>query len=632
MTQNKRKMRKHELKKQAFLAGLTTMAVGAVALSSGHVQADEQVSSSNPSTDVSLVTRQEANQTISDIQSNPENQEQDRDTTDNQVQAENKEQAQATGNQVGQSSTDESQTGLESQEVSEAGTQAESATSPAQVTPIETEVNKEEVRPNQEENSTVKRASLSTTVVKPATASADSTYTLPVQGPISAGFNGYPGHGGIDFAVPEGTPVHAARDGVVKIAGANHPWMGWQGGNAVLIQHPDGVHTGYAHLSRIIVAVGQQVSQGQIIGYSGRTGLVTGPHLHFEMLPANPNFSNGYSGRIDPTSYIANAPFKASPTPTDNRSEVDKLAARTGRTISDGDYVIASTLDTNFGLDINDSNFQNGSNVQLSNNISDSRAIFNIHYLGDGYYKIIHKKSGKAVDAGDGGSKNGANIQLYDDNGSDYQKWIIKPSWNSNSFEIISKKSGLNVDITERNISNGTNIELYEKTTSGAQQFRFISLDNDAKRTIADGDYHIVSALDDNMVLDVPYNTSEDNTQVQIFTKKTDQNDNQIFKVKYLNNDYYSITTKTTNKMIDDTGNGAFNGNKISIITPNGSESQQWIIRASAINGFFEIVSKRKNQVLDVTGAKASPETKVQLYARNNTKSQAWKFVPVKKD
>ncbi|EFQ56642.1 RICIN domain-containing protein [Streptococcus downei] len=622
MTRNKRKMRKHELKKQAFLAGLTTMAVGAVALSSGYVQADEQVSSSNPSSDVSLVTGQEANQTISDIQSNPENQEQARDTTDNQVQAENKEQAQATGNQVGQSSTDESQTGLESHEISGTGVQAESETDPTQVTPIETEVNKEAGQ----ENSTVKRASV-VAVVERKTANTVS----------AARGDDYPAY-----------LKNAAPDSVID------PWRlynrectsftAWrlQSVNGFTIPGAYGNGGQWGYRAR---REGYRVDNNPAIGSVG--WLDDGSYGHVawisnvmgdnvEIEEYNYGYTHNYHRRVAHksafTGYIHFKDLAVVSKPSDGRYDVESLAPATDRTLSDGDYVIASTLDTNFGLDINDSNFQNGSNVQLSNNISDSRAIFNIHYLGDGYYKIIHKKSGKAVDAGDGGSKNGANIQLYDDNGSDYQKWIIKPSWNSNSFEIISKKSGLNVDITERNISNGTNIELYEKTTSGAQQFRFISLDNDAKRTIADGDYHIVSALDDNMVLDVPYNTSEDNTQVQIFTKKTDQNDNQVFKVKYLNNGYYSITTKTTNKMIDDTGNGAFNGNKVSIITPNGSESQQWIIRASAINGFFEIVSKRKNQVLDVTGAKASPETKVQLYARNNTKSQAWKFVPVKKD
>ena len=272
MTRNKVKMRKHELRKQAYLAGLATMTVGALALSSGFVHADEQTATSGPSDEVNLVTKQETNQ-AGNVQASQE--------------AENTEgnsEIQEPRKQVNQEPSAENQVATESEKVSEITGENVQAESEASSSAITTEVS--EVSSREGEGSAIKKASVSTTVTKPATVAADSTYTLPVQGPISAGFDGYPGHGGIDYAVPEGTPVHAARDGVVKVAGANHPWMGWQGGNAVLIQHPDGMHTGYAHLSRIIVSVGQQVSQGQVIGYSGSTGLVTGPHLHFEMLPA----------------------------------------------------------------------------------------------------------------------------------------------------------------------------------------------------------------------------------------------------------------------------------------------------------------------------------------------------------
>ncbi|WP_241154245.1 peptidoglycan DD-metalloendopeptidase family protein [Streptococcus tangpeifui] len=272
----------------------------------------------------------------------------------------------------------------------------------------------------------VKRASVAATVVKPVTAATDSTYTLPVQGPISAGFNGYPGHGGIDYAVPEGTPVHAARDGVVKVAGANHPWMGWQGGNAVLIQHPDGMHTGYAHLSRIIVSVGQQVSQGQVIGYSG-SSLVTGPHLHFEMLSTNPNFRNGYSGRIDPTPYISNASFQASPTPSVNRYNVAELAAQTDKTISDGDYHIVLASNPEFGIDVSGAGSANGTNIQLYRNTTFDNQVFTVSYLGGGYYKLIHKTTGKALDVAGGSSASGTNVQLYFRNGSKSQAWKFVP-------------------------------------------------------------------------------------------------------------------------------------------------------------------------------------------------------------
>jgi murein DD-endopeptidase MepM/ murein hydrolase activator NlpD len=85
-------------------------------------------------------------------------------------------------------------------------------------------------------------------------------------------------HKGVDYAAPTGTPIHAAGDGVIKFRG----WMRGYG-NFVVIQHNQSISTAYGHMSRFASEhVGQHVSQGQVIGYVGMTGLATGPHLHYE--------------------------------------------------------------------------------------------------------------------------------------------------------------------------------------------------------------------------------------------------------------------------------------------------------------------------------------------------------------
>lgn len=85
-------------------------------------------------------------------------------------------------------------------------------------------------------------------------------------------------HQGVDIAVSIGTTVRASSGGKVITAG----WVSGYG-NAVYIQHADGVVTRYGHLSRILVSVGETVTQGERIALSGNTGNSTGPHLHFEM-------------------------------------------------------------------------------------------------------------------------------------------------------------------------------------------------------------------------------------------------------------------------------------------------------------------------------------------------------------
>lgn len=84
-------------------------------------------------------------------------------------------------------------------------------------------------------------------------------------------------HLGTDFAAPTGTPARTVGDGVVEFAGTQNGY-----GNVVFIRHRNGHETVYAHLSKISVQRGQNVSQGQTIGLVGATGWATGPHLHFE--------------------------------------------------------------------------------------------------------------------------------------------------------------------------------------------------------------------------------------------------------------------------------------------------------------------------------------------------------------
>lgn len=99
---------------------------------------------------------------------------------------------------------------------------------------------------------------------------------------------GIHGKNGVDLAAPTGTPTIAAASGTVIFAR-----NGWNGayGNLVIIRHPNGVETLYAHLSKISTRSGAKVEKGEIIGYVGSTGRSTGPHLHFEVKGAK-NFTN----------------------------------------------------------------------------------------------------------------------------------------------------------------------------------------------------------------------------------------------------------------------------------------------------------------------------------------------------
>ncbi len=115
------------------------------------------------------------------------------------------------------------------------------------------------------------------------------TYAGYYQRPINGGrrSQGFHGYNGVDLAAPIGTPIYAAADGTVIISRT-----GYNGGYGtyVVVSHPNGTQTVYAHMSKIAVRVGQNVEQGQIIGAVGNTGKSTGPHVHFEIRGAKNPF------------------------------------------------------------------------------------------------------------------------------------------------------------------------------------------------------------------------------------------------------------------------------------------------------------------------------------------------------
>jgi murein DD-endopeptidase MepM/ murein hydrolase activator NlpD len=135
----------------------------------------------------------------------------------------------------------------------------------------------------------------------PPGAQAPATWVSPVEhyrltaGFASTGTHWAHRHTGQDFAVPVGTPVRAVGDGIVILAGCGDGF-----GNQIVIQHPCGYYTQYAHLSVLEAEPGDRVRAGDRIGLSGTSGNSTGPHLHFEVR-VTPLLGSG----VDPVPWMA---------------------------------------------------------------------------------------------------------------------------------------------------------------------------------------------------------------------------------------------------------------------------------------------------------------------------------------
>ena len=130
---------------------------------------------------------------------------------------------------------------------------------------------------------------------KTVTNTAMPTFRWPVRGRVISGYGPKTTgtqNDGINVAVPEGTPIKAAEDGVVAYAGNELKSYG----NLVLIRHSNGYVTAYAHASEITVKRDEPIKRGQVIGKSGQTGNVTSPQLHFEIRKG--------SSPVDPMPYL----------------------------------------------------------------------------------------------------------------------------------------------------------------------------------------------------------------------------------------------------------------------------------------------------------------------------------------
>jgi len=128
---------------------------------------------------------------------------------------------------------------------------------------------------------------------------------------------GYKGkfHNGIDFAMPIGTPIFAAEKGIVEMVDDQDKYRGCNRGaygKYIVIRHENNLMTLYAHLSRYVVKKDDKVERGSLIGYVGKTGYATGPHLHLTVY-AGPTFYMGvsrtcgpmpYGGDLNPAQYL----------------------------------------------------------------------------------------------------------------------------------------------------------------------------------------------------------------------------------------------------------------------------------------------------------------------------------------
>lgn len=285
--------------------------------------------------------------------------------------------------------------------------------------------------------------------------------------------------------------------------------------------------------------------------------------------------------------------------------------------IEDGTYIFTSALKDNCVMDITGGSLAEKADVQLygSNNTSAQR--FEVTYLGDGYYKIVSEKSGKALDLANGSGASRTPIWQMNSSSSDTQKWKFINA-GSGQYYIKSTK-GTFVDVSGGKAQPRTKIQSYYPNGTSAQKW---SITKNTYRPVKEGEYAIKSYLNSMCTMELAGNEAEDGANIQL--GRLSYSDYQKFTVKYDADGYYRIYVTKSGKCLDVAGNSAEPGANIQQAAESQADGQLWKF-IDADDGTYYIRSKL-GTVMDAAHGKAVPGTNIQSYRMNGTDAQRWKI------
>lgn len=312
--------------------------------------------------------------------------------------------------------------------------------------------------------------------------------------------------------------------------------------------------------------------------------------------------------------------------------KLDTLASENKNVLANGTYVISSVLNSNYVFDVSGASVKDNANVQLYQNNDSNAQQFIVTHDSQGYVTFTNAKSGKVLDVSGGKPGNNKNIQQYASNGTRAQKWVVKKD--GNGYNIISAlDSSYVIDLSGARVVYNRNIQLYTYHATDAQRWTFTkyvskeeklnSLAQSNRNVLADGTYRICNALNSNYVLDISGGSVNNNANVQLYSQNG--SNAQAFKVTHDSNGYVTFTNVKSGKVIDVSGGKVANNRNIQQYASNGSRAQKWIVKKSG-SGYTIISAMDSNYVLDLSGGRIENNRNIQLYQGNGSTAQQWTF------
>ena len=294
------------------------------------------------------------------------------------------------------------------------------------------------------------------------------------------------------------------------------------------------------------------------------------------------------------------------------------------RVIEDGTYEIELSRDSSKVLEVAGDGKENATNIQVYDRNGTDAQKFYFQYIGNGYYAITATNSNKMMDVTGASTANGTQVEIYASNGSSAQKWKIEDLGNGYYSLIPHCSEGSRLDIYGNSTSNGAKVEIYESNGSDAQKFK-LNRQDDSGRVVENGIYEIETGVNNNLVVDIAAAGTANETNVQVYRRTYTAA--QKFYFKYIGNGYYVITNIGSNKNLDVYGANTNDRTNVQIYEDNGSAAQKWKITQTA-DGYYNITNLNSDKNLDVDGKDGTivNETNVQIYTKNTSSNQKFKL------
>ncbi|MGG1555906.1 RICIN domain-containing protein [Paenibacillus ferrarius] len=270
-------------------------------------------------------------------------------------------------------------------------------------------------------------------------------------------------------------------------------------------------------------------------------------------------------------------------------------------------------------LDVAAAGTANGTNVDIWQDNGGDNQRFYLYENSDGTYKLIGVQSGKALDVTSAGTADGTNVEIWTDNGGANQKWRIVAN-SDGTYKFIDSNSGKALDVNGTGTANGTNVQIWTDNGRASQKWQLI------RGGVSSGSVYALLNPNSGKVLDVAGGGTANGANVDILTDNSTSATNQQWTITDNGNGTFRLIGVQSGKAVDVTSGGNADGTNVEIWTYSGGANQSWKI-VSYSDGTFKFVDSNSNKDLSVHGDGTADGTNVEISLNNGSPGQKWKVV-----